>query len=221
LINQLRTLSKQIPRPVLVVAGLGLGATMFLALWPWWVEWYYSRHIYAADDLPPERVAIVFGARVYADGRLSSMLRDRVETGVQLYHAGKVQKLLMSGDNSTAEYDEPGAMRAYAISRGVPAADIQPDYAGRRTYDTCYRARSIFQLESAVLVTQDFHLPRALFTCRSLGVQAVGVTADLRPYTRRSLGWSTLREIPATIVALLDVIRRQPAPVLGEPIPLG
>ena len=103
----------------------------------------------------------------------------------------------------------------------MPAADIQPDYAGRRTYDTCYRARSIFQLESAVLVTQDFHLPRALFTCRSLGVQAVGVTADLRPYTRRSLGWSTLREIPATIVALLDVIRRQPAPVLGEPIPLG
>jgi SanA protein len=221
LINQLRILSKQIPRPVIAVIGLGLGVALFLALWPWWVEWYYSRLIYYADELPPERVAIVFGARVYPDGRLSSMLRDRVETGVQLYHAGKVQKLLMSGDNSNPDYDEPGAMRAYAISRGVPAADIQPDYAGRRTYDTCYRARNIFQLESAVLVTQDFHLPRALFTCRSLGVQAVGVTADLQPYTRRSLGWSMLREIPAKIVALLDVIRRQPAPVLGEPIPLG
>ncbi len=221
MINQLRILSKQIPRPVIAVIGLGLGVALFLALWPWWVEWYYSRLIYYADELPPERVAIVFGARVYPDGRLSSMLRDRVETGVQLYHAGKVQKLLMSGDNSNPDYDEPGAMRAYAISRGVPAADIQPDYAGRRTYDTCYRARNIFQLESAVLVTQDFHLPRALFTCRSLGVQAVGVTADLQPYTRRSLGWSMLREIPAKIVALLDVIRRQPAPVLGEPIPLG
>lgn len=188
----------------------------------WWlgVEAYYSRFIYTPADVPPARVAIVFGARVYADGRLSGMLQDRVETAIQLYQAGKVDKLLMSGDNRFVDYDEPGRMMAYAIERGVPAADIQPDYAGRRTYDTCYRAQAIFQVEAAVLVTQDFHLPRALFTCRNLGVPVVGVAADLRPYRRSSITWSTTRELPATLLALVDVLRRQPAEVLGEPIPL-
>jgi SanA protein len=111
-------------------------------------------------------------------------------------------------------------MTAYAIERGVAPDDIQPDYAGRRTYDTCYRAKEIFQLEAAVLVTQDFHLTRALFTCESLGLTVEGVAADRHRYSQRSLTWSTLREIPATAVALIDVIRRAPAPVLGEPIPI-
>lgn len=214
-------LIKRLKQVVIIILGLGLSLAACFWVWSWWVNWYYSRFIFAPEDLSPGRVAIVFGARVYPDGRLSAMLGDRVETAVQLYHAGKVQKLLVSGDNRFADYDEPGRMMAYAIERGVPAADIQPDYAGRRTYDTCYRARAIFQLESAVLVTQEFHLPRALFTCRSLGLNAVGVPADLQPYHRHSITWSTVREIPASLVALLDVIRRQPAPVLGEPIPLN
>lgn len=214
-------LTRRLKQIVILVFGLGLGLAACFWLWSWWVNWYYSRFIFAPEELSSGRVAIVFGARVYPDGRLSAMLRDRVETAVQLYHAGKVQKLLVSGDNRFADYDEPGRMMAYAIERGVPAADIQPDYAGRRTYDTCYRARAIFQLERAVLVTQEFHLPRALFTCRSLGLNAVGVPADLQPYHRRSVAWSTAREIPASLVALLDVIRRQPAPVLGQPIPLN
>ncbi|MEM7348555.1 MAG: ElyC/SanA/YdcF family protein, partial [Chloroflexota bacterium] len=153
-------------------------------------------------------------------GRLSAMLQDRVETGVQLYEAGKVDKLLLSGDNRTADYNEPERMQDYALSRGVPAEAIQLDYAGRRTYDTCYRARDIFQLDSAILVTQAFHLPRAIFTCRSLGVTAVGVEADLRTYHPASIQWSTLREIPARFLALADVIRQQPAAVLGQPIPI-
>jgi SanA protein len=146
------------------------------------------------------------------------MLRDRVETAVRLYQAGVVQKLLLSGDNRVADYDEPGRMMEYAVDRGVPAGDIQPDYAGRRTYDTCYRAREIFQLDSAVLVTQRFHLPRALFTCDRLGLEVVGVAADLQPYTRRSLIWSRLREVPALFAALVDGVRQAPAPVLGDPI---
>ena len=214
-------LIKRLGQAVIIIFGLGLGLAACLWLWSWWVNWYYSRFIFAPEDLSSGQVAIVFGARVYPDGRLSAMLRDRVETAVLLYHAGKVQKLLVSGDNRFADYDEPGRMMAYAIERGVPAEDIQPDYAGRRTYDTCYRARAIFQLESVVLVTQEFHLPRALFTCRSLGLTAVGVPADLQPYHRRSIAWSTVREIPASLVALLDIIRREPAPVLGEPIPLN
>lgn len=212
---------KRCRRLLLIICGLGLGATLFLCSWPWWLARYYNCFIYSPVDVPPERVAIVFGARIYPDGRLSAMLQDRVETAVQLYHARKVQKLLLSGDNRFIDYNEPARMMDYALSRGVPAGDIQLDYAGRRTYDTCYRAKAIFQLRSAVLVTQDFHLPRALFTCRGLGVDAVGVSADLRPYHRRSIGWSQIREIPATIVALYDVIRRQPAPVLGDPIPIN
>ena len=127
----------------------------------------------------------------------------------------------MSGDNLFVDYDEPGRMMDYAIRRGVPAEDIQPDFAGRRTYDTCYRANAIFNLQSAVLVTQDFHLPRALFTCRNLGGEAVGVSADLRSYHPISIRWSKTREFLATIRALYDVIRRQPAPVLGEPISIN
>jgi SanA protein len=189
-------------------------------VWNLWVDWRYSQDIYSVEEVKPERVAIVFGARIYDDGRLSSMLSDRVETAVQLYQAGKVEKLLMSGDNRFSTYDEPGRMMEYAISLGVPAEDIQPDYAGRRTYDTCYRAKEIFGLNSAILVTQSFHLPRALFTCNHLGIQAVGVSSDLQPYSRRSIVWSTVREIPAVVVALFDVIIKAPAEVLGDPIPI-
>jgi SanA protein len=221
MIKRAQTVMARYRKIIFIILGVGLGVGVLLCLWPWLVDRYYSRFIYTPDKVPAKRVAIVFGARVYNDGRLSSMLQDRVETAVQLYRAGKVQKLLLSGDNRFVDYDEPGRMRAYALSRGVPAEDIQPDYAGRRTYDTCYRAKAIFQIDSAVLITQDFHLPRALFTCRNLGLEAVGVNADIQPYTAMSLRWSEVREFLATIMALVDVIRRQPAPVLGEPIPLG
>ena len=121
-----------------IVVGFGvLAASPFL-----WQEWVNARgapKIYSVADAPSARVAVVFGARVLPGGRLSAMLMDRVETAVQLYHNGKVEKLLLSGDNSSLYYNEPDAMAAYALERGVPAADIQTDYAGLRTYDTCYR----------------------------------------------------------------------------------
>ena len=97
------------------------------------------------------------------------MLRDRVNTAIDLYKAGKVQKLLMTGDNSHVDYNEPDAMKAYAVAQGVPAADIQPDYGGRRTYDSCYRAKAVFQVDEAIVVTQGFHLSPALFLCTELG----------------------------------------------------
>jgi len=204
----------------LMVLG-GIAVIAFPFLWRAWIQSRYADQIYEVAAVPPARVAIVFGARVYGDGRLSSMVRDRVDTAIELYKSGKVQKLLISGDNQFANYDEPGDMMAYAIQQGVPAADIQPDYGGRRTYDTCYRAKAIFQVDQAILVTQAFHLPRALFLCENLGVQAAGVVADRRVYTQRSLAWSETRELPALVAALLDIIRRAPPPVLGEPIPLG
>jgi len=112
------------------------------------------------ESVPADRVAIVFGAGLQRDGTPSAVLRDRVATAASLYFEGKVQKLLMSGDNRFLDYNEPGSMKAYAISLGVPGEDIVLDYAGRRTYDTCYRAREIFGLDEAILVTQTYHLPR-------------------------------------------------------------
>lgn len=185
-------------------------------VWRKAVSWYYTQHIYSPSTVPEEKVAIVFGAAVYRNGRLSSVLRDRMETAINLYERGKVQKILVSGGSANQTYDEPGAMKAYAVQRGVAEEDIQVDHAGERTYDTCYRARNIFQLDRAILVTQAFHLPRAIFTCQRLGLEANGVPADMRPY--RGMRWYEFRETVATMVALLDVIRLQPPPVEGDPI---
>lgn len=204
---------------LVLLLALALAAA-FPFLWREWLQFRYRHAIVSAAEAPEKPVAIVFGAAVYANGRLSPMLRDRVETAVQLYHAGKVRRLLLSGDNSTPEYNEPLAMMAYAVERGVPAEAIQPDYGGRRTYDSCYRARHIFQVQEALLVTQEFHLPRALFTCAGLGIDATGVIADRRVYSPRSLAWSESRELAAQLRALYDVLRRRPAEVMGEPIPL-
>jgi SanA protein len=126
----------------------------------------------------------------------------------------------MSGDNRTLDYNEPGAMRDYAIGLGVPEEDIILDYAGRRTYDTCYRARHIFGVEQAILVTQNFHLPRALFTCSAFGIESSGVSADLRTYSRRSMEFWQIREVAATSQAFIDVYLTRPLPVLGDPEPI-
>jgi len=178
--------------------------------------------VYTIETVPSRPVAIVFGARVYPNGRLSAMLSDRVATGVALYKAGKVKALLMTGDNSTVEYDEPTAMKQAAIAMGVPDEAVVLDYAGRRTYDSCYRARSIFQVSDAILVTQAFHLDRALMLCNGLGVSAVGIAADYqRPagYGWVSITWSQLREFPAVSVGVIDLMVK-PTPILGEPLPI-
>ena len=181
----------------------------------------YSWHrIYQVDGSPTERVAIIFGAGLKRDGTPTVILRDRVETGVRLYLDGKAEKLLMSGDNSVAYYNEPEAMRQYAISLGVPDQDIVLDYAGRRTYDTCFRAKSIFGVERALLVTQKFHLPRALFICNMLGLTASGVEANNRNYRRVSLLIWNFREQLATAAAFLDLYVDKPALILGLPEPI-
>jgi len=166
------------------------------------------------------RVAIVFGAGLQRDGSPSPVLQDRVKSAVQLYEAGKVEKLLMSGDNRFVDYNEPGAMQSFAISLGVPQGDIVLDYAGRRTFDTCYRALHIFGVKEAILVTQRYHLPRALFTCNGIGLKATGLSADLQYYRKYSrLVWN-VRELPATAMALWQVWFSHPLPVMGDPEPI-
>lgn len=181
---------------------------------------YAALRTYSVDDVPADRVAIVFGAGLRRDGSPTAVLRDRVETAAQLYHADKVEKLLMSGDNRVMDYNEPEAMRQYARSLGVPDEAIVLDYAGRRTYDTCYRAKAIFDIQSAILVTQKFHLSRALFTCNALGLRAVGVEADNYYYLKRSRLYWNIREQFATIGAFWDVYFKKPLPVLGKPEPI-
>lgn len=171
-------------------------------------------------EIPTRRAAIVFGAGLQRDGTPSPVLRDRVEAAVQLYKAGKVEKILMSGDNRFVDYNEPGAMFNFAVELGVPAEDIVLDYAGRRTYDTCYRARWIFNLKEAVLVTQTYHLSRALYTCNLLGLPSIGYSSDLRTYYPSSYFIWNIREIPATFMALVDIWFRHPIPVLGQQEPI-
>lgn len=175
---------------------------------------------FTVDNAPAEHIAIVFGAGLLRDGSAGPVLRDRVETAVQLYQQGKADKLLMSGDNRFAEHNEPEAMRQYALGFGVPDTDIILDYAGRRTYDTCYRAHAIFQVESATLITQSFHLPRALFLCNWFGVRSTGVEANNNYFRKVSrLYWDT-RELFANFQAVWDVMIAKPLPVLGEPEPI-
>jgi SanA protein len=171
---------------------------------------------YTLADVPVRRVAIVFGAGLWRDGTATPVLKDRVHTAVDLYFSGKVEKLLMSGDNRFIEYNEPAVMREVALSLGVPQEAIVLDYAGRRSYDTCYRAREIFGVSQAILVTQAFHLPRVLYLCNRLGVDSIGVQADMRVYRKLSrLVWNT-RETLATLAALWDINVSHPVPVLGE-----
>lgn len=182
-----------------------------------------SGQIYTIADVPSQPVAIVFGAQVYSSGNLSAMLADRVTAGVALYQAGKAQALLFTGDNHIDTYNEPEAMRQYALDLGVPDDAIVLDYAGFRTYDSCYRARDIFKVDAAILVTQDFHLDRALLVCNALGIESVGVAADnirSERYSTRALLSSELREFPATALSVIDLLRNEQPTYLGEPLPI-
>jgi SanA protein len=177
-----------------------------------------GKRTYSAEEAPPTRVAIVFGAGLTSSGAPTTVLKDRITTAVDLYQAGKVEKILMSGDNRFIYYNEPGAMKSFALELGVQEEDIVLDFAGRRTYDTCYRAKEIFALDQAILVTQNFHLARALYTCNTLGLDSVGVEADLRPY-RDERFWK-IREIPACLNAFIMTNLTRPEPVLGEVEPI-
>jgi SanA protein len=199
----------------------GIILLLFIALLPAVIAYFSSAgKRFPLGIAPQGKTAIVFGAGLYRDGSPSAVLRDRVQTAVELYKAGKVEKLLMSGDNSTLNYNEPGAMKKYAMQFGVPENAIVQDFAGRRTYDTCYRAKAIFGINEAILVTQDYHLPRAMYICKILGLNTIGVSADRRNYRLGTYIYWRLREIPATFTAFIDLFIRKPQPILGNPEPI-
>jgi len=169
----------------------------------------------SVSDVPVRRVAIVFGAGLWRNGSPTPVLADRVTQAANLYFAGKVEKLLMSGDNRFVDYNEPEAMRRLAISLGVPNDAIVLDYAGRRTYDTCYRAKVIFKVDQAILVTQAFHMPRAIYLCNRLGVDSLGVDSDLQTYRKAPCYTGTHANcLPRG--GDVDVNIGHPIPVLGN-----
>jgi SanA protein len=166
---------------VLLVLG-ALGLLVPAALRAWTARRYADQIYTRVPEAPPSLLAIVFGAGYWPGGRPSDALADRMDTAIELYRAGKVNKLLLTGDNRFVNYNEPAVMAEYAFSQGLPREDLVLDYAGRRTYDSCNRAGAIFGVEQATLVTQAFHLPRALYTCDRLGLEVSGIEADRRRY---------------------------------------
>ena len=217
ILAMLKRMLKVVWRFFLLLAALGVLAMVLPRMA---TSLYSMNRIYKNEEAPASRLAIVFGAGLRRDGSPTAVLRDRVETAAALYFTGKVEKILMSGDNSYEYYNEPGSMKEYALSLGVPETAIVMDYAGRRTYDTCYRAKAIFGVEEALLVTQGFHLPRALFLCNALGIDSYGIEANNNSYRGRSLMIWNIREQIATLGAFIDVYVSNPLPVLGAPEPI-
>ena len=162
--------------------------------------------------------AMVLGAGVYSDGTPSPMLRDRLDTGIALYKAGVVPKLLLSGDDGQVEYSEVDVMLNYALDRDIPKEDIFLDHAGFSTYESVYRANYIFEIKRMLVVTQTYHLFRALYGCRRMGVEALGVGADQQQYVG-----STTRELREVLARDKDwakwLIKPDPT-FLGEKIPI-
>lgn len=162
-------------------------------------------------------VGIVFGAGIKTDNTPKDMLRDRLIVAAQQYRAGTIKKILVSGDNRFLNYNEPDAMATYLIDvEKIPATDIARDYAGRSTYETCARAHEIFNVSDAILISQAYHLPRAIFLCKSFGIQSEGVSATLQPY--RGNRYFKFREFFATHKAILDMYILHPDFIRGEKI---
>lgn len=161
---------------------------------------------------------IVLGAGVYEDGSLSNILRERVECGAELYLSGASDRLLLSGDHSRENYNEVGAMKAYMVSRGIDANVVFTDHAGFDTYDTMYRAKEIFKAERVLVVTQDFHISRAVFIARAIGLDAYGVECDTGELGNNL--FDDLREVAARPKYVLDAIFKPKPEYLGEAIPI-
>lgn len=163
-------------------------------------------HARALDDVPDTPVALVLGAGLRPDGSPSTYLRRRLDAAQSLYENGTVRVILVSGDNGTVQHDEPTAMRDYLVANGVPADRIVLDYAGFDTHDSCVRAHQVFGVDAAVVVTQSYHLPRALFSCAAAGMDVTGVGVSAASVTREQAIVWRLREIPASYKAAWDAL---------------
>jgi SanA protein len=174
-------------------------------------------HIYTSvEDASTTHVVLIPGAPLIATGVLSSIFIDRIDTAIALYASGKVQKILVSGDNSTVEHNEVNPVQTYLLEHGIPGEDIFLDHAGFDTYSSLYRARDIFGVTSVIIASQSFHLPRAVFIARNLGLEAYGIRADVGDVLLRNY----VREVLANEKAFFDLFVHTKPKFLGEPIPI-
>lgn len=175
-----------------------------------------------SDETAPELGAdcvLVLGAGLKPDGTPNHMLRDRLDKGIELYRSGAAPKLLLSGDNGQQEYDEVNAMKEYVLNAGVPSEDIFMDHAGFSTYESMYRARDIFLVKKAVIITQRYHQYRAIYTARGLGIEGWGVTPEFRTYSGQT--YREIREILARDKDFLKVFFQPEPTYLGDTIPIS
>jgi SanA protein len=186
------------------------------------IVWLGGRSPVTTDvqRVPHAQAALVLGAQVMPNGAPSSMLSDRISAAAELYTAGRVNKLLLSGDHSRKNYDEVGTMRRILLAKGIPAEDIFTDHAGFDTWDSAQRARRVFDVSTAVVVTQRFHMARALYDARRAGLKVTGYAADRRDYGRvmRRL---QVREAFARVKTLGDVVTGADPHFLGTEIPIS
>ncbi|MGW8438341.1 SanA/YdcF family protein [Nocardiopsis sp. NPDC055551] len=203
---------RRLPLLLAAVAVIVLGCVPFV-----WQLFATSEHRYGVEEVPERPVALVLGAGVRPDGMPSHLLAQRLELAVELYEADRIEAVLVSGDNGVDHYSETDTMRDYLIEAGVPADRIAGDHAGFATWDSCVRATEVFGVEEAVVLTQDFHVPRAVGLCRAAGIDAVGVGDNSfgERATATVYGW--VREVPAAVAALGTVLLRPDPTFLGEP----
>jgi vancomycin permeability regulator SanA len=200
-----------------VVAGaLGVAAAVLtMATADLWVRAGAHGHVHTVATVPAAPVALVLGAEVYPDGSPSPFLAARLEIARQLLAAGKVRAILVSGDHMDWGYNEPGGMFQWLVDRGVPSRRIVLDHAGFDTYDSCARARQVFGVSQAIVVTQSYHIDRAVALCRRLGVTATGVADDTVRSYREPWRNSVIRERGAVVKALGDVLSGRDPVFLG------
>ena len=177
-----------------------------------------SRIYERVAEVPTFHTVIILGASVHSDGKLSPILQDRVDTGLYLYRSGKAKRFLLSGDNRSSDYDEVNAMRNYLLERDVPDEHIFMDPAGIDTYDSMYRSRAVFKVYDAIVVTQEFHLPRTMFIASNLGLNYYGYPAISRMYqTESSL---RRREKLANFKAVYEILSQQVPAHMEESTPI-
>lgn len=191
----------------LAVLGLGVILTIGIIID---VRLSYRHLIYKAADVPSEPVVIILGASLKPDGTPSDALTDRLQVGYDLYSEYKGKLILVTGDDGRFKSNEVAVMRAMLEQAGVPKTNILVDGQGYRTYESCAHAKNQFNITQAIIVTQNFHLPRALYLCNQLGVQSVGVSADLHSY--RDIVWMTIRDWLASFKAWIDINIWTPKP---------
>lgn len=181
-----------------------------------WMRHDTGGYIYGAADVPAAPVALVLGAQVYSNGEPSPFLQARLAIAQRLLESGKVQAILVSGDHRAWRYDEPGAMLRWLSNRGVPRTKIAMDHAGFDTYDSCVRAVKVFGVRRAIVVTQTYHLPRAVTLCRRVGVDTYGVGDETVKQFRKPWLISSTRENGACVKAVVDLVSGRDPVFLGK-----